>query len=260
MITFRTSGAQLAQQYRTHKIAIYADQNAAQPPRDAARVTSGVQFNDVAAEAGITFRHENGASPEKHMFETFGSGVGVIDFDNDGWPDLFFANGADLGHGKRSPGNALYRNLGNGKFEDVTAKSGVAGNGMFATGVTVGDYDNDGLLDIYVTGYGGNQLFHNNGDATFTDVTAKAGVGGGGWSSSAAWVDYDRDGYLDLFVARYVDYDIKTAPVLRLQEGRLPHVLRPPAVRRHAGAALPQQPGWHVHRGVAQGRRGESRG
>ena len=143
-------------------------------PARRARVPLSVQFNDVAAESGITFRHENGASPEKHMFETFGSGVGVIDFDNDGWPDLFFANGADLGHGKRSPGNALYRNLGNGKFEDVTAKAGVAGNGMFATGVTVGDYDNDGFLDIYVTGYGGNQLFHNNGDGTFTDVTAKA--------------------------------------------------------------------------------------
>jgi hypothetical protein len=209
VITFRTSGSLLAQQYRTHKIAIYEDQAARRPePREAARV----QFTDVAAEAGITFLHENGASPEKHMFETFGSGVGVIDFDNDGWPDLFFANGADLGHGKRSPGNALYRNLGNGKFEDVTVKAGVAGNGMFATGVTVGDYDNDGFLDIYVTGYGGNQLFRNNGDGTFTDVTAKAGVGGGGWSSSAAWVDYDRDGYLDLFVARYVDYDIKNAP------------------------------------------------
>jgi hypothetical protein len=226
VITFRTSGSQLAQQYRTHKIAIYEDQAPKrqpppQPPpqpKDAAGARAGVQFNDVAAEAGITFRHENGASAEKHMFETFGSGVGVIDFDNDGWPDLFFANGADLGHGKRSPGNALYRNLGNGKFEDVTAKAGVAGNGMFATGVTVGDYDNDGWLDIYVTGYGGNQLFHNNGDGTFTDVTAKAGVAGGGWSSSAAWVDYDRDGYLDLFVARYVDYDIKTAPYCGYQK------------------------------------------
>jgi hypothetical protein len=170
------------------------------------------QFTDVASAAGLTFKHENGASPEKHLFETFGSGVAFIDFDNDGFPDLFFANGADLAHGKSSPGNVLYRNLGNGKFVDVTAKAGVAGNGMFATGVTAGDYDNDGLLDIYVTGFGGNQLFRNNGDGTFTDVTAKAGVAGGGWSSSAAWLDYDRDGYLDLFVARYVDYDMKHAP------------------------------------------------
>jgi len=137
------------------------------------------------------------------MFETFGSGVGVIDFDNDGLPDLFFANGADLAHGKPSPGNALYRNLGSGKFEDVTAKAGVAGNGMFATGATVGDYDNDGYLDIYVTGYGNTQLFRNKGDGTFSDVTDKAGVGASGWSSSAAWLDYDRDGYLDLFVGRY---------------------------------------------------------
>ena len=204
VITFRTSGSLLAQTYRTHRIAIY-------PAEKSARA-SHVEFVDVTAEAGITFRHENGASPEKQMFETFGSGVGVIDFDNDGLPDLFFANGADLAHGKRSPGNVLYRNLGNGKFEDVTARAGVAGNGMFATGVTVGDYDNDGFLDIYVTGYGGNQLFHNNGDGTFTDVTAKAGVGGSGWSSSAAWLDYDRDGKLDLFVARYVDYDVRTAP------------------------------------------------
>ncbi|HEY3836541.1 MAG TPA: FG-GAP-like repeat-containing protein, partial [Bryobacteraceae bacterium] len=203
VITFQNAGTLLAQTYRTHRIGIYADKPSPQ---------AHVQFTDVAAEAGVTFKHENGASPEKQMFETFGSGAGVIDFDNDGWPDLFFANGADVVHGKPSPGNVLYHNLRNGKFEDVTAKAGVAGNGMFATGVTVGDYDNDGFLDIYVTGFGGNQLFHNNGDGTFTDVTAKAGVGGGGWSSSAAWVDYDRDGKLDLFVARYVEYDTKTAP------------------------------------------------
>ena len=171
-----------------------------------------VQFSNVAAESGITFRHESGASADKHMFETFGSGVGVIDFDNDGYPDLFFANGADLAHGKPSPGNALYRNLGNGKFADVTAKAGLKGNGMFATGVTVGDYDNDGNLDIYVTGFGGSQLFRNNGDGTFSDVTVKAGVGASGWSSSAAWVDYDRDGYLDLFVGRYLDYDLRKPP------------------------------------------------
>ena len=171
-----------------------------------------VQFVNVAREAGITFKHENGASKEKLMPETFGSGVAWIDFDNDGLPDLFFSNGADLAHGKPSPGNVLYHNLGNGKFEDVTKKAGVAGNGMFATGATVGDYDNDGFLDLFVTGYNSRQLFHNNGDGTFTDVTAKAGVSGGGWSSSAAWVDYDRDGYLDLFVARYLEYDVKNAP------------------------------------------------
>ena len=146
------------------------------------------------------------------MPETFGSGVAWIDYDNDGLPDLFFSNGADLARGKPSPGNVLYHNLGNGKFEDVTKKAGVAGNGMFATGATVGDYDNDGFLDLFVTGYNSRQLFHNNGDGTFTDVTAKSGVAGGGWSSSAAWVDYDRDGYLDLYVVRYLDYEIKIAP------------------------------------------------
>jgi hypothetical protein len=170
------------------------------------------QFVNVAPAAGLVFHHENGASPAKHMFETFGSGVAFLDYDNDGLLDIFFANGADLARGKRSPGNVLYRNLGNGKFEDVTATSGVAGNGMFATGVSAGDYDNGGFLDLCITGYGGNQLFHNNGDRTFTDVTAKAGVGGSGWSSSAAWLDFDRDGSLDLFVARYVEYDLKTAP------------------------------------------------
>jgi len=238
VITFRTSGAQLAQQYRTHRIGVYGGQGQQQigwqaeapappirlaayeeqPPKPHAPEPNRVQFTNIAAEAGITFRHENGASPQKYMFETFGSGVGVIDFDNDGLPDIFFANGADLAHGKPSPGNVLYRNLGNGKFEDVTAKAGVAGNGGFATGVTVGDYDNDGFLDIFVTGYGGNQLFHNNGDGTFTDVTAKAGVKGSGWSSSAAWLDYDRDGYLDLFVDRYLDYDLKTAPYCGYQK------------------------------------------
>jgi len=171
-----------------------------------------VQFVNVASEAGLTFKHENGASKEKLMPETFGAGVAWLDYDNDGWLDLFFSNGADLARGKPSPGNVLLRNLGNGKFVDVTAKAGLAGNGMFATGAAVGDYDNDGFLDLYVTGYGRNQLFHNNGDGTFTDVTAKAGVEGSGWSSSAGWFDYDRDGSLDLYVVRYLDYDIKNAP------------------------------------------------
>src|SRR6185437_4078817 len=112
--------------------ALKSQQPAKSEPREASRV----QFSDIAAKSGITFHHERGASTEKLMVETFGSGVGVIDFDNDGLPDLFFANGADLAHNKPSPGNVLYRNLGNGKFEDVTAKAGVKGNGMFATGAT----------------------------------------------------------------------------------------------------------------------------
>jgi len=171
-----------------------------------------VEFRDVAASSGIVFRHQNGASPQKLMVETFGSGVAWLDYDNDRWQDLFFANGADLARGKPSPGNALYRNLGNGKFADVTRQAGVAGRGLFATGVAVGDYDHDGRLDLYVTGFGANQLFRNNGDGTFTDTAARAGVAAGGWSSSAGFFDYDRDGDLDLFVARYLDYDVKDNP------------------------------------------------
>ncbi len=171
-----------------------------------------IQFVDVASQAGITFKHENGASPQKLMPETFGSGVAWIDYDNDGWIDLFFPNGADLAHSKPSPGNALFRNLGNGKFANVTEKTGVAGRGLFATGAAVGDYDNDGSQDLFVTGYGGTQLFHNNGNGTFSDVTQKSGVAASGWSSSTGWLDYDRDGYLDLYVVRYLDYDIKNAP------------------------------------------------
>jgi enediyne biosynthesis protein E4 len=171
-----------------------------------------VQFVDVSAEAGISFKHENGASREKLMTETFGSGVAWLDFDDDGWLDLFFANGADLAGGGASPGNVLYRNLGNGTFVDVTRKAGAAGRGLFATGVAVGDYDNDGRQDLYITGYGGNQLLHNNGDGTFADTTARAGVAGSGWSSSAGFIDYDRDGDLDLYVVRYLDYDIKDNP------------------------------------------------
>ncbi len=173
---------------------------------------SRVQFTDVAAQAGLAFKHENGASTDKFMPETFGAGVAWLDYDNDGWIDVFFSNGADLARGKTSPGNVLFKNLGNGKFTDVTAAAGVAGAGRFGTGVAVGDYDNDGFPDLYVAGYGGNQLFHNNGNGAFTDATAKAGVGGGGWSSSAVWLDYDRDGWLDLYVVRYLDYDLKTAP------------------------------------------------
>jgi hypothetical protein len=146
------------------------------------------------------------------MFETFGSGVAWMDYDDDALLDLFFVNGADLAAGKPSPGHALYRNLGGGRFEEVTRRAGVAGNGGFSTGVAVGDFDNDGFLDLYITGYGANQLYRNAGDGSFADVTAKAGVAASGWSSSAGFFDYDRDGDLDLYVARYLDYDLRRAP------------------------------------------------
>jgi hypothetical protein len=170
------------------------------------------RFVEVGLQAGLTHRHENGASPEKLMMETFGSGVAAFDFDGDGLVDLFFVNGADLARGKPGSGNRLYRNVGGMKFIDVTAHAGVKGNGGFGTGVAVGDFDNDGRPDLYVTGFGANQLFHNEGGGVFRDVTARAGVAGGGWSSSAGFVDYDRDGYLDLYVVRYLDYDIKDNP------------------------------------------------
>src|SRR5262245_2034189 len=119
------------------------------------------QFVDVTAEAKIVIRHENGASREKLMPETFGSGVAWLDYDNDGWLDLYFVNGANLSAGKASPGNALLRNTGKGAFVDVTQQAGVAGDGGFGTGVAVGDYDNDGDLDLYVTGFGANILYRN---------------------------------------------------------------------------------------------------
>jgi len=126
--------------------------------------------------------------------------------------DLFFANGATLAAAPGTATSHLYRGNGNGTFTDVTAKAGVGRSG-WGQGVAVGDYDNDGFPDIYLTFYGRNLLFHNNGDGTFSDRTDRAGVGGGGWSTSAAWADYDRDGRLDLAVARYIDFDLATAPL-----------------------------------------------
>jgi len=164
-------------------------------------------FADVTAKAGITFLHKSGASPEKYMVETFGSGVAWIDYDNDGFPDLYFVNGA--------PGtaNALYHNNKDGTFTDVTARAGVAADSgvnakSYKTGVAVGDYDNDGSLDLYVTALGPNILFRNNGDGTFRDATAAAGVAGPAteWSTSTGFFDYDRDGRLDLYVVNYLDY------------------------------------------------------
>ncbi len=164
----------------------------------------------MTAKAGITFVHSSAATPEKYMFETFGSGVAWIDYDNDTFPDLFFVNGA--------PGssNALYHNNKNGTFTDVTARAGVAGGGskVYRTGAAVGDYDNDGDLDLYVTAFGPDTLYRNNGDGTFADVTTTAGVAGpvDEWSTSSGFFDFDRDGDLDLFVVTYLDYKTRANP------------------------------------------------
>jgi hypothetical protein len=168
-----------------------------------------VTYVDVAAAAGIAFQHDNAASAEKYLIETMGSGCGWIDYDQNGLMDLYLVNGAAtrLYTPKHRLQSALYRNNGDGTFSDVTAKAGVAAEGLFGMGVAVGDYDNDGFPDLFVLGYGRCILFHNNGDGTFTDVTAKAGVENSArWGSSAAWFDYDNDGRLDLVIANYVDW------------------------------------------------------
>ena len=171
--------------------------------------TNPVTFLDVAGQAGITFRHDNAASPEKYLIETMGSGCGCIDYDQNGLLDLYLVNGAAtrVYTPKQSLRSALYRNNGDGTFTDVTEKAGVGAEGLFGMGVAVGDYDNDGFPDLLVLGYGRCILYHNNGNGTFSDVTAHAGVENSGrWASSAAWFDYDNDGRLDLIVVNYVDW------------------------------------------------------
>jgi len=170
-----------------------------------------IQFVDVAQAAGLGFKHWSGASPEKYVLETMGSGVALLDYNNDGWLDIYLVNGGTVpGHPAPVPvRNALYRNNGDGTFTDVTEEAGVGGNGYYGMGVAAADYDGDGWTDLFVTTFGRNILYHNNGDGTFTDVTDRAGVAGGGWSTSAAFLDYDRDGRLDLFVARYVNFDFE---------------------------------------------------
>jgi hypothetical protein len=166
-------------------------------------------FTDITSEAGITWRHFSGESPDRFLIETMGGGVAFFDFDNDGLQDIFFVNGGETPHGT-SPvpvRNALYRNLGNGKFEEVAAKAGVDRLDFYGMGVAVGDYDNDGHPDLFITGLPSSALFHSNGNGTFTEVTDKAGVKNPGkWAASAAWFDYDRDGYLDLVVTNYVRF------------------------------------------------------
>lgn len=188
---------------------------AAEPPAPSpgevasrARPTGEVEFADVTAQAGIHFKHNTGAFGKKYLPETMGSGVCVLDYDNDGWQDILLINSMDWpAHKSGISLPALYHNNRDGTFSDVTRQAGLAVE-MYGLGCTVGDYDNDGNMDIYITTLGSNHLFRNLGNGKFADVTAKAGVADPGFSSSALWFDYDNDGKLDLFVAHYIDWSV----------------------------------------------------
>jgi len=177
----------------------------------------GVSFVDVGRAAGLNAKTIYGGDHKnKYLLETTGCGVAFYDYDNDGWLDIFLVNGTRLEGfpAGQEPVSHLFKNNRDGTFTDVTLKAGVARSG-WGQGVCVGDYDNDGWDDLFVSYFGKNVLYHNNGDGTFTDVSEKAGVAGKGnrWSTGCAFVDYDRDGRLDLFVANYIDMELKTAPV-----------------------------------------------
>jgi hypothetical protein len=195
----------IAQQAR----AATSPMNAAQPAA-APRPSGPIAFTDVTEQAGIRFKHNSGAFGAKYLPETMGSGVCIIDYDNDGWPDIFFVNSMDWpGHERRQSYPALYHNNRDGTFTDVTRQAGLDVE-VYGMGCAVGDFDNDGYDDIYVTAIGGSHLFRNLHNGKFADVTAKAGLADSGFPTGAVWLDYDNDGKLDLFVAHYVDWSRKT--------------------------------------------------
>ena len=177
-----------------------------------------IRFEDASGKAGITFTHSFGAEKLGSLLESTGGGCVWFDYNNDGLPDLYVVSGKPLGEGihpyplknppQVPPHNHLYRNNGDGTFTDVTEQAGVAAN-IFGMAAIAADYDNDGFVDLFVTGYGQAILYHNNGDGTFTDVTKKAGIEVDGWSISSTWLDYDKNGCVDLFVGRYVKFDPK---------------------------------------------------
>jgi hypothetical protein len=181
-----------------------------------------LHFTDQTQQAGIHFKHTNGASKEKYLPETMGSGGLFLDYNNDGHLDIYLVNSGTLSgtsqpHRHPNHANVLYRNTGDGTFVDVTAEAGLQHNYGYGMGCLAADYDNDGDPDLYLTNFGRNQLYRNNGDGTFTDVTSHAGVGDGNWSVSASFGDFDLDGHLDLYVANYLDYQLETAHACFLQ-------------------------------------------
>src|SRR5580658_5492836 len=176
--------------------------------KEAATPAPPIHFSDVTAAAGIPFTHNRGRAGNKFLPETLGSGAAFFDADGDGWPDILLINSKDwTPHGRKSF-SALYHNNHDGTFTDVTVGSGLDVE-MYAIGVAIGDYDNDGRDDVYITALEGDHLFHNEGHGKFRDVTASSGIHNATFGTSAAWLDYDRDGKLDLFVANYVQWTEK---------------------------------------------------
>ncbi|MXW78587.1 MAG: VCBS repeat-containing protein [Gemmatimonadetes bacterium] len=175
------------------------------------------RFVDIAQSAGIDFVHRSGATGARYLPETYGSGAAFLDFDGDGALDLYLVNSGRLPQLSNEPeaANALFRNEGSGRFSEQTVRAGVGDRG-YGMGAAVGDYDNDGWADLYVTNFGPNLLFHNRGEGRFADVTATADVGCPGWGTSAAFADVDLDGDLDLFVGNYLDYPTEEPLVCRI--------------------------------------------
>jgi hypothetical protein len=189
------------------------------PPPPGPQARSPVTFTDITAPSGVNFIHATAKTPVKYLLETMGGGVAIFDYDNDGRMDLFFTNGAAMKQSmakddlpdKSQPRywNRLFQQKADGKFKDVTERAGLKGVG-YSMGIAAADYDNDGFIDLFVTGYKADRLYRNNGDGTFTDLTSKLLKTGDGWSTSAGWFDYDRDGRLDLFIVRYMEWDFES--------------------------------------------------
>ena len=200
-----------------------------------------VTFTDVTEQAGITFVHHNGAVGDKWYPEIFGGGVVVLDYNQDGWPDLLFVNGKDWDTDGERPPHGLYRNNQDGTFANVVNGSGFDTLDIYGLGATVADYDNDGRDDVFVTTVDGGRLFHNEGGGTFADVTREAGITNRRFAVSAAWLDYDRDGLVDLFIANYVEWSPETE--VTCVEGGVPgycgpdvYAPAPPTLYRNTGA------------------------